>query len=169
MSDDRVGERMLVVRVGTRDDFETAADLWQEALLARAGIALPDGQRERVLAWADDPDAFLIVVSDADAMIGMAVGLQALADDGVGPPVQGLCHLTTIAVAPGRWGEGIGRLVVHGAIDEARRRGYRRAQLWTYATNARAIALYEGEGFTRSGRTQITPAGLLNLHFDRDL
>lgn len=166
---DRLGERMLVVRSGTASDFESAADLWHDAVVARAGTdPIPDGQRERVRAWANDPAAFLVVVCDVDATVGMTVGLQAI-DVESGATIDGLCHLTTVAVAPDRWGEGIGHLVIEAALDEARARGYARAQLWTYATNARAIALYEREGFTRTDRTQITSTGVLNLHFERDL
>lgn len=168
---DRTGERMLVVRLAhARSDFAAAGDLWHDALVARTGTdEIPDGQRERVRAFADDPDAFLVIACDVDATVGMAVGIPARSDRGAGPVIPGRIHLTTVAVAPDRWGEGIGRAVVADVLEEARRRGYTEAQLWTFATNARAIKLYEALGFERSGETQLSASGKLNLHFQRSL
>jgi hypothetical protein len=34
----------------------------------------------------ENPTAFLLVADDAEGIVGMAVGMQGLADDDVGPP-----------------------------------------------------------------------------------
>jgi ribosomal protein S18 acetylase RimI-like enzyme len=97
-------------------------------------------------------DAFLVVADDDKAIIGMALGIQANADDGAGPPIAGLCHVSAVFVASQRWGQGIGRHLVEALLDHARLRGYSAAQLWTHADNQRAQRLYEGMGFRRSSR-----------------
>jgi len=96
--------------------------------------------------------AALVVAADAGAVVGMAVGVQGLEDDGAGPPSAGLCFVTMVSVAPDRWGEGIGGRTVDALLAEARSGGYDRAELWTRADNRRARGLYEGRGFRLAGR-----------------
>lgn len=111
----------------------------------------------------------MIVADDAGEVVGMAVGMQGLADDGAGPPVDGLCHISMVFVAPDRWGEGIGRQLIAATLDEARRRGFDRTQLWTHADNGRAQRLYEGHGLRRSGREKDDDLGERIVHYERDL
>lgn len=49
-------------------------------------------------------------------------------------------------------GRGLGRRLMIDAIDAARRQGMERIELEVFASNARAIALYESLGFQREGR-----------------
>ncbi len=51
-------------------------------------------------------------------------------------------------------GTGLGPRLMDAAIDEAKRRGARRALLGVYAQNARALAFYAKLGFTRIGERQ---------------
>ena len=48
-------------------------------------------------------------------------------------------------------GIGLGRRLMAAALDAARARGFERLELDVYATNTRAIALYERMGFVREG------------------
>ena len=98
----------------------------------------------------------------------MALGVQGLADDGAGPPVQGFCHVSMVFVAPERWGQGIGGRLVDALLAEARARGYDRAQLWTQADNPGAQRLYGGRGFLRSGREK-EDLGEWIFHYERAL
>jgi GNAT superfamily N-acetyltransferase len=98
----------------------------------------------------------------------MAVGEQALSDDGAGPPIEGLCHVSMVFVAPDRWGEGLGGRLVDALLEEVRGRGYDRAQLWTQTENVRARRLYERRGFRPSGREK-DDLGERIAHFQRAL
>lgn len=98
----------------------------------------------------------------------MALGVQARADDGAGPPVEGLCHVSMVFVAPDHWGEGLGGRLVDALLVEARLRGYERVQLWTQADNARGRRLYVGRGFRPSGREK-AEFGELIVHYQRTL
>jgi ribosomal protein S18 acetylase RimI-like enzyme len=143
----------VLLRRGTPADFEPVIAVWRAAQAARRADRPAQAEREdRARGYLGKPDAFLLVAEDAGEVVGMGLGMQGLADDGAGPPLPGLCHIAMIFVAPERWGEGIGGRVVGGVLMEARSRGYERAQLWTYAENARAQRLYERQGFRRSGR-----------------
>ncbi len=157
-----------VVRRGGPADFEPAVEVWRAANEARMGgrASPPPVQLERLHAALRDPASFLFVADDG-GISGMAVGMQGLADDGAGPPIQDLCHIGAVFVAPGRWGAGLGGELVGAVLSEARSRGYGRAQLWTHADNVRAQRLYENRGFRRTGREKQDDLGETIVHLER--
>jgi len=114
------------------------------------------------------PGAFLLLAEAAGEVVGMTLGLQGLADDGAGPPIPGLCHVSMVFVTPDRWGEGIGGRLVAALLAEARSRGYVRVQLWTQADNTAAQRLYESHRFRRTGREK-DEFGERILHYERTL
>jgi ribosomal protein S18 acetylase RimI-like enzyme len=70
------------------------------------------------------------------------------------PAVESTRHVLTVrglAVDPARHRQGIGRLLIEAAIEEARARGARRLTLRVLADNTAARALYEAAGFTVEG------------------
>ena len=152
------------------DGGELAVAVWRAASAARrGGRPVRAEHEERVRSYIRKPDAFLLLAEDAGEVVGMGVGMQGLADDGAGPPVPELCHIAMIFVAPERWGEGIGGRVLGGVLEEARSRGYERAQLWTHADNSHAQRLYERHGFRRTGRKKGNDLGEWIVHYERTL
>jgi len=158
-----------VIRHGEPADFEPAVAVWLAAHSARRQGSTPGAeQATRVRRRVSDPGAFLLVAEDAGDVVGMALGTQGLADDGSGPPVRGLCHVSMVFVAPAYWGRGMGGRLVDPLLPEARSRGYDWTQLWTQVDNARARRLYEGRGFVPSGREK-DEFGERIVHYQRAL
>lgn len=157
------------VRRGGPDDLAPALEVWRAAEEARRGGPASPEHGGRVRAHIENPTAFLFVADGADGIVGMAVGMQGLEDDGAGPPIEGLCHIGAVFVAPDRWGEGLGRELVEAVFAEARSRGYDRVQLWTNAANRRAHRLYERHGFRRTGREGEDDHGETIAHYARGL
>lgn len=154
-----------MIRHGEPADVEPAVAVWLAANSARReGLPPRPEQKERARSHVSKSGAFLLVADDAGDVVGMALGTQGLADDGAGPPVRGLCHVAMVFVAPDYWGRGIGGQLVDALLTQARSRGYDRAQLWTQSDNARARRLYEGRGFTPSGREK-DEFGELIVHY----
>jgi hypothetical protein len=90
-----------VIRRGGATDVEPAVAVWAVANAARReGVPPRPEQAERARGHVDDPEAVLFVADDAGEVVGMALGEQALSDDGSGPPVDGLCHVSMVFVAP---------------------------------------------------------------------
>ncbi len=159
----------MQIREGSAGDHEAAVAVWRAANAAFLGDAHVGPEQEaRVRLHLATPDGFLLLAEDDGRVAGMAMGMQGLADDGAGPPIDGLCHVAMVFVDPRRWGEGIGRRLVDAVLAGARERGYVRAQLWTHAHNDHAQRLYEQKGFQASGREQ-TIDGLRICHYACEL
>jgi GNAT superfamily N-acetyltransferase len=58
------------------------------------------------------------------------------------------CCIEDVFVRESARGQGLGRALVEAALERARARGCRRAELDTHAGNAAALALYRSLGFT---------------------
>jgi ribosomal protein S18 acetylase RimI-like enzyme len=91
-----------------------------------------------------------ILVAEVDGVpAGFVVAGPGKAPDG--PPDTG--ELYELDVDPGRWGTGLGRLLLAAARDELTRLGLRDAVLWVLPGNERARRLYEAAGW-RDDQTQ---------------
>jgi ribosomal protein S18 acetylase RimI-like enzyme len=76
------------------------------------------------------------------------------------------CYLAELYVVPDRRGRGLGRALMHAAIDVARRQGADYMDLGTSEDDVAARALYESLGFSnREGK----PDGPLNYFYEREL
>jgi ribosomal protein S18 acetylase RimI-like enzyme len=158
----------ITVRPGGPADVDGALAAWAAAMEARRGRPVEPAGRERARDHLGKPDAFLLVADDGGRIAGLAVGMQALADDGAGPPLPGHCHISAVFVEPDRWGTGIGGRLVDAVLAAAAARGYRTAQLWTQADNERALRLYASRGFARTGRSKVVDDELIvHLQIDR--
>jgi ribosomal protein S18 acetylase RimI-like enzyme len=158
----------IILRSGRPDDVDPAIEVWRVSNTARRdGLPIPPEHDERVRGATRKPDAFLIVADDRGSIVGMALAMQGLADDGAGPPIPGLCFISMVFVLPAHWGRGIGGKLVESILAEARSRDYDRAQLWTHANNHRSQRLYERLGFFRTGREKDDDTGERIVLYER--
>ena len=123
MSLDDVGD----VSVLEQDLFGVEA--WSPQMLASEVTAEP-GSR------------YYLVADDGGVITGYG-GLLAQAG--------GQAEVLTLAVAAGRWGEGIGSALLEGLLAEAGRRGCTEIFLEVRVDNDRAQRLYQRRGFTGIG------------------
>lgn len=157
----------VTLRAAGPPDIEPAVQVWIESNTARrAGRPVPDSHVTRVRGHFDNPTAFPIVAEMDGDVVGMGIGMQALDDDGAGPPVPGLCHISMVFVASDHWGKGIGGLIVERLKQDARVRGFAKAQLWTHADNERGQRLYDRKAFTLSGRDKLDDFGDRIIHYE---
>jgi RimJ/RimL family protein N-acetyltransferase len=61
------------------------------------------------------------------------------------------CGRLGMGLLPEARGRGIGRALAFAAVEAARAQGIERVELEVFASNTRAIALYDGLGFVREG------------------
>lgn len=169
----------VTTRAGGPADAAAMAGLWTAANVARqAETGLPLGPvagadpaeaEQAVLRRLAGPTSFAVLAEDGGDLVAMALLLQALDRDGLGPPLPGLAHVSMVAVRPDRWGQGLGAVVLGAARRGARERGFTRVQLWTHETNRRGQRLYERLGWTASGRTTIDEHGEPIRHYVHEL
>ena len=95
---------------------------------------------EAMLREELDKGIFLVVERDGQA-IGY-VGCQTVLDEG---------YITNVAVSPDCRRQGVGRALIEELAQRARAQGLSFVTLEARASNAPAIALYEGAGFVRVG------------------
>ncbi len=153
----------------TEADEEGFAGLWGAATAQRRDDLGLAAIREAAPAL-QRPGAFGVGLVHDELLLAAAIALPALADDArSGRSVTGLCHISSVATIPGRWGRGLGGVVVRAVMSQAARRGYPRAQLWTHASNTAARRLYEREGFVLSGRQKLDDFEEPIVHFVGDL
>ncbi|GAB4136174.1 MAG: GNAT family N-acetyltransferase [Sphingomonadales bacterium] len=129
----------------TRRVLASAAHMVQE--VAEYDIA-PRGEKRWILHQRDNPDGLYLVAQAADgALVGML--------DCRGEPRWRRRHAVTLGLAidPDWQGRGLGRALMHRALDWARGHpGIERVELHVHAANAPALALYRQLGFLEEGR-----------------
>jgi GNAT superfamily N-acetyltransferase len=102
----------------------------------------PDGLDADVMAFGMHGDGPIDeLVAEVD---GRVVGSVA-----VSPAEDGNGHLSKFFVDRAYRGRGLGRLLLAQAVEEARRRGYRRIELATRTAFREAVHLYEATGWRR--------------------
>lgn len=99
--------------------------------------------------WYAVADADADADADSDADTHAAGGVSGYVGLYLSPPDA---DVQTIAVAAGRQGTGIGRLLLNAAVEQAWALGCTRMFLEVRADNEAALALYAAAGFQRLGR-----------------
>ena len=161
---------MTTVRLGTEADRDAAVAVWRASDEARRGGPAQPVVEDTVRSRIGLDRTWLTVAEDGGEMVGVAFAMPARADDGAGDEIPGLCHVAMVFVLPGHWGKGVGGLLLDATLDEARRRAYRRVQLWTHEDNQRSQRLYRGRGFQHEGRTKDPDDGGVQIGlWSRDL
>ena len=116
--------------------------------LAPDEVTMTVEQEKAILAdFAESPRA-LMLVAIMDSRIVGELSLKAISSR------KAVRHVATLGMSvkqPWR-GKGVGRELMTAALEWAPTAGIKRVELYVYARNAPAIALYEKFGFTHEGR-----------------
>lgn len=96
----------------------------------------------------EDPDAAVLVVDDRGDVVGYAYAAVEGYDYMALRGLAGVLH--DIIVEPGHRGRGVGRLLLHAALEFLRPRGAPREVLSTAERNETAQRLFAGAGFRRT-------------------
>ena len=116
--------------------------------LAPDEVTMTVEQEQAILAdFAESPRA-LMLVAIMDSQIVGELSLKAISSR------KAVRHVATLGMSVKQaWrGKGVGRELMTAALEWAPTVGIKRIELYVYARNAPAIALYEKFGFTHEGR-----------------
>ena len=135
------------VRLGEPGDIDGAAAVWARATATRDGKAeIPplDAARAVLLDSLRDERSTFVVAVEESGVVGFATAEPAGSAE--------VAEVRFVGVDPGRWGSGVGGVVMARLVDELAAAGFLSAQLLVYADNASARRLYERMGWTRDGQ-----------------
>jgi len=123
---------------------------WRAAYPGLLPPAVLDGLSvdRRTATWARilvDRRQLVVVAEEDRAVVG--VGHAGPARDADLGPTTG--QLTTLYLAPGTWGAGIGRALHDAALARLATAGYDSAVVWMLSTNERARRFYDRQGWAR--------------------
>lgn len=150
---------MTTIRAGRVADRDAAFDIWVESITARDGRPPASELQAIVREQLAERHSLLLVATDDATVIAMLSARDGVDDGGRGAKAPGLFHIDMVFVRPSHWGQGVGGKLVDAAMEAARARGYRRAQLWVVDDNERATRLYSRRGFRHTGRVTIGDGG----------
>lgn len=139
-------------------DVAAAVRVWQLANIAR-GKTPAESRCARVRTKLTEVDALAVVAAEAGEVVGMALAEPGRGDDGTGPLLPDLCHISMVFVHPHHWGRRIGQQLLDTVAEYAAQGGHLVLHLWTGQNNHQAQRLYQRAGFRSTGHTKKLPTG----------
>lgn len=132
--------------------FQAFATYWDWAPAGWSPAGRPGAHEAELLAERLARPGYWCLFEESDGEPVGYVVLRPAVTTGENPaPIAGLGHLWHLFVRPAWWGSGVATRLLAEAMEEARRRDYAAARLWTPRENARARAFYEREGWRATG------------------
>jgi GNAT superfamily N-acetyltransferase len=134
----------LAIRFVTRDDYEQWLPLWDgyNAFYGRSG---PTALAPEItaMAWSRFFDAYepvhALVAERGGELLGLAHYLFHRSTITIEPN----CYLQDLFTSAAARGKGVGRALIHGVYDQAKRAGGSRVYWQTHETNHTAMRLYD--------------------------
>lgn len=158
----------MQVRAATKEDADALAGVhvasWRSAY---AGLLPPDllaslDVGKRAQAWRtvlDDPSGSVYLACEGEAVLGFVHVCPSRDEDKVSTAVG---EITSIYVAPGSWGKGIGTTLLSRGLLHLAQGGCREVTLWVLDGNQRACRFYERRMFARDGTSKVHPPSGMN-------
>lgn len=145
----------ITVREATAADAALVVAHLKE-LAAEPGICIPlspdevlgvEQERARLEDFSRSDRAIMLLAQAESQLVG-ELSLRAIS------PRRAVAHVATLGMSvKAAWRRrGVGRELLEAALEWAPTAGMRRIELYVYARNAPAIALYERFGFAHEGR-----------------
>ena len=134
----------LIIRPVTGQDYERWLPLWNgyNAFYGRSGATAlsPD---ITAMTWARFFDAYEPVHALVAASGGELLGLVHYLFHRSTTAIEPVCYLQDLFTAKAARGKGVGRALIHGVYEQARRAGSPRVYWQTHETNLTAMQLYD--------------------------
>jgi GNAT superfamily N-acetyltransferase len=134
----------LEIRPVRKEDFTVWSKLWESynAFYGRSGETALSPEVTR-MTWSRFFDAYepvhALVAEEAGTLLGLVHFLYHRSTTDIAP----ICYLQDLFTAPEARGNGVGRALILGVYEHARRAGAPEVYWQTHETNAAAMTLYD--------------------------
>ena len=137
--------RDCILRNGTAEDGKDLLEIFN---LTHDENAFTVEDEEKYLKDKTESDNEIEIIAIVDGKLVGSAGIESL---GSKDKVKHRADFG-ISVDEEYWGQGIGKALITGCIECARKAGYSQLELQAVAANNRAISMYEKAGFAEYGR-----------------
>jgi GNAT superfamily N-acetyltransferase len=134
----------LSIRFVDRDDYDQWLPLWDgyNAFYGRSGPTALSGDITR-MTWARFFDAYEPVHALVAESDGVLLGLTHYLFHRSTNSIEPTCYLQDLFTSQAARGKGVGRALINGVYEQAKRAGARRVYWQTHETNLTAMQLYD--------------------------
>lgn len=144
-----IAKPILAIRTATEADLPAILDLYAEAGFGGAERLDLERAKDLLARIASYPDYRIFVAAEVG---GPPIGTYALLImDNIAHNGRPLAVVEQVSVTRARHGQGIGKLLMHHAMAEAREKSCYKLQLSSHTRFTEAHAFYDRLGFTRHG------------------
>lgn len=139
----------IAIRTATSADLPAILDLYRQAGFGTGSKMNLEGARAMLAHIQSYPDYRVYVVTQDD---GPPLGTYVLlVMDNIAHDCRPLAIVEQVVVTRDQKGKGLGKFMMHHAMDEARKAGCYKLQLSSHTRFKDAHAFYDRLGFTRHG------------------
>lgn len=163
------GAGVLPIRPAAVSDASALADLGALVFRHTYGVAIPAAILDCYLVRTFAPTLIrqaimegatsYLVAMLADQMVGYSKCVATTPPPCVTPPQT--IELVNLYVHPAHQGRGIGRALLHQAVQQAHTSGFTTMWLCVWQENHTALTFYQRLGFTTVGQTEILVDGVV--------
>lgn len=148
----------VIFRTATENDLPAIVALLSDDAIGAGREGESDGYLSAFEEIAADPRNHLVVADSGGEVVGT---MQLTYIPGISRKGAERALIEAVRVTSARRGQGIGRMMILWAIDQARERGCALVQLTSDKRRSGAIRFYESLGFepTHEGMKLLFPAG----------
>ena len=136
----------------THNDLPTLMNLYR-SLVGQPGCTWSLDYPNEEIITEDITNQSLYLLKDSGTIIAVAAIIVVEEFNHLPLTIKNPCDLARIGVVQPMQGKGVGKLILHNVVEEAKRKGYGGIRLLVSKTNPAAIALYANNGFTHCGET----------------
>jgi len=153
------------IRYATADDADILGNIHSQSLIASFKGIIPDDVLCEDFSFERRRNRFcqeLIQGHPETAIMyfdNIPVGFISFGESRYSEKEEKLIEIWRIYILPSHWRQGIGTQLMNWGINELRRKGFKKAELWVLEDNFRARSFYEKYGFIHDGSTRIINYG----------